>query len=88
MDGIDSSFDGVFFVGYHEGDGQGDGVINHTLSSLVLRSVRINGTLVDEAGINARVAAGFGVPVLLLTGDDRVCAHARGTRYRASRWRR
>jgi D-amino peptidase len=76
MEGLDESFGGVFFVGYHEGDGLGDGVVNHTLSSLVLRAVHINGTLVDEAGINARVAASYGVPVLLLTGDDRVCAHA------------
>ena len=76
MEGLDDTYDGVFFVGYHEADGEGDGVVNHTLSSLVLRSVRINGSLVDEAGINARVAASHGVPVLLLTGDDRVCATA------------
>jgi D-amino peptidase len=76
MEGLDETFDGVFFVGYHEADGEGDGVVNHTLSSLVLRAVHINGALVDEAGINARVAASYGVPVLLLTGDDRVCEHA------------
>jgi D-amino peptidase len=77
MDGLDDTFDGVFFVGYHEGDGLGDGLINHTLSSLVLRAVHVNDDLVDEAGINARMAAAYGVPVLLLTGDDRVCTRAK-----------
>jgi D-amino peptidase len=76
MEGIDASFDGVFFVGYHQGDSQGDGVINHTHLSVALRSVRIDGKLADEAAINARVAACFGVPVALLSGDDQVCASA------------
>jgi len=76
MEGIDASFAGVFFVGYHEGDGQGDGVINHTLMSTALRAVRVDGELADEAVLNARLAACYGVPALLLTGDDRVCAHA------------
>jgi D-amino peptidase len=76
MEGLDETFDGVFFVGYHEGDGEGDGVINHTLMSAALRRVRIDGEVVDEALINARVAGCFGVPVVLLTGDDRVCANA------------
>jgi D-amino peptidase len=38
--------------------------------------VRIDGELADEAAINAGVAACFGVPVALLTGDDQVCASA------------
>lgn len=73
MEGIDETFGCVFFVGYHEGDGEGDGVINHTLMSSTIRRVRLNGELVDEALINAAVAADFGVPVALVTGDDRVC---------------
>jgi D-amino peptidase len=76
MEGLDDTFDGVFFVGYHQGDGEGDGVINHTLMSAAIRRVVIDGEVVDEALINARVAGCFGVPVALLTGDDRVCANA------------
>jgi D-amino peptidase len=73
MEALDESYDGVFFVGYHEGDGDGDGVVNHTLMSATIRRVRINGVTVDEAMINARVAGSFGVPVAMVTGDDRVC---------------
>jgi D-amino peptidase len=76
MEGLDASYGGVFFVGYHEGDGVGDGVVNHTLMSAAIRQVRVNGVVVDEAAINARVAGSHGVPVALLTGDDRVCAAA------------
>ena len=76
MEGLDESFDAVFFVGYHEGDGMGDGIVNHTLMSATLRRVRIDGVEVDEAGLNGRVAAALGVPVALLTGDDVVCAQA------------
>jgi D-amino peptidase len=76
MEGLDDSFQGVFFVGYHQGDGEGDGVINHTLMSATIRSVRVNGLVVDEAMINANVAGDFQVPVALVTGDDCVCATA------------
>src|SRR5262245_16833044 len=63
MEGLDKSFDGVFFIGYHEGDGEGDGVVNHTLMSATIRCVRVNDLVVDEAMINARVAGSHGVPV-------------------------
>lgn len=73
MEGIDDTFDCVFFVGYHEGDGEGDGIINHTLMSATIRRVLLNDDVVDEALINTAVAADFGVPVALVTGDQRVC---------------
>lgn len=79
MEGIDASFGGVLFVGHHQGDGEGDGVINHTYMSAALRRVRVNGTLVDEVAINARVAGAVAVPVGLVTGDDTVCARAQET---------
>jgi len=75
MEGLDESFGAVFFVGYHQGDGEGDGVINHTLMSATIRRVGVNDVVVDEALINAAVAGELGVPVALLTGDDRVCAN-------------
>jgi D-amino peptidase len=76
LEGLDESFAGVFFVGYHEGDGDGDGVVNHTLMSATIRRVRLNDVAVSEATLNAHVAASFGVPVALVTGDDRICASA------------
>ena len=36
----------------------------------------LNGTVVGESGINALVALGYGVPVVLVTGDDVTAAEA------------
>lgn len=73
MEGLDASCAGVFLVGYHGGDGEGDSVINHTLVGATIRRLQVNGRTVDEAALNAGVAAELGVPIALLTGDDRVC---------------
>lgn len=73
---IDQGFDALFYVGYHQREGGGDGVMNHTLMGTLIYEVRINGEPVDEAAINAGVAGVYGVPVALVTGDNEVCADA------------
>lgn len=77
MEGIDDSFDGVFFVGYHAGDGFGNGTLNHTVLSATVFEIKCNGKIVDEAALNAGLAGHFNVPVLLLVGDNVVCDFAR-----------
>lgn len=76
LEGLDESFDGIFFTGYHQGEGRGDGVANHTFMGGTIRRVTLNGVVVDEMLMNAYVAGCFGVPVVLVAGDDRVCADA------------
>jgi D-amino peptidase len=76
MEGIDSGVDAAFFVGYHQREGGGDGILNHTLIGRVVYEVRVNGEPADEALINAGLAGAFGVPVALVTGDSAVCADA------------
>lgn len=70
MEGIDDSFDGVIFIGYHSGTTNPEGVRAHTMSSSNLTDIRINGLSMNEAGINAAIAGHFGVPVIMVTGDD------------------
>lgn len=70
MQGLDDSFDAVFFVGYHSSAGAG-AVLSHTYNPRAVWEVRLNGEVTGEAGINALVAQNCGVPVVLLTGDDR-----------------
>ncbi|MFO0980389.1 MAG: M55 family metallopeptidase [Planctomycetota bacterium] len=70
MEGIDATFDAVMFIGYHAATNSSSGVRAHTISSARLTDVRLNGTSVPEAGINAAIAGSFGVPVVLITGDD------------------
>ncbi len=67
VEGLDSSFDAVFFVGYHASAGIPDGVLNHAYHPYELR---YNGTVYSEAGINASVAGYYDVPIALVTGDD------------------
>lgn len=69
MQGIDSSFDAVFLVGYHAPVGTWLGMMDHTYSSFSFYNVRINGIRVGEAEINALVAAKYGVPVTFISGD-------------------
>lgn len=76
MQGIDSSFRAAFFIGYHAGTTNPAGVRAHTMSSANLADVRLNGTSVPEAGVNAAVAGSVGVPVVLITGDDAIIQEA------------
>jgi D-amino peptidase len=76
--GIDASFDGLFFVGYHARANDGRGVLSHTFTGPVtLWDVRLNGEPASEARFNAAVAGHHGVPVGLITGDDVICAETR-----------
>jgi D-amino peptidase len=70
MEGIDSTFDAAIFIGYHASTTNSMGVRAHTISSANLAAVSLNGVYVPEAGINAAIAGRFGVPVVLVTGDD------------------
>ena len=77
MQGIDSTFAAVLFVGYHTGTTNSEGVRAHTMSSATLADMRLNGVSVPEAGLNAAIAGHFGVPVALITGDEAVVKEAR-----------
>ncbi len=76
MAGIDDSFDAVFFIAYHAREGTEAGVLNHTIMGSVVTQIMRNGELVGETGINAGIAGAFGVPAVLVTGDDKVGAEA------------
>ena len=77
MAGIDSSFDAVMFIGYHSSTDNPQGVRAHTFSSARLTSVKLNGTPVTEGAFNAAIAGHFGVPVVMISGDDVVIEEVR-----------
>jgi D-amino peptidase len=76
MEGIDSTFDAAIFLGYHSGTTYMEGVRAHTMSSARLTDVRLNGTSMPEAGVSAAIAGHFGVPVIMISGDDAAVAEA------------
>jgi D-amino peptidase len=77
MEGIDSSFAAAIFIGYHTSTSSLTGVRAHTMSSALLTRIAINGTSMSEAGVNAAIAAQFGVPVVMITGDDQIVAETK-----------
>ena len=76
MHGIDETFDAAIFIGYHSSTTNPRGVRAHTMSSANYAAVRINGIAMPEAGINAALAGHFGVPVVMISGDDAIVEEA------------
>ena len=70
MQGIDETFDGAIFIGYHSGTTNLNGVRAHTFSSARLTDVRLNNASMSEGGFNAAIAGHFNVPVIMVSGDD------------------
>jgi D-amino peptidase len=77
MQGIDETFDAAIFLGYHSGANYPEGVRAHTMSSARLAGIKLNGITIPEAGMNAALAGHFGVPVVMISGDDAAVAEAR-----------
>lgn len=77
MEGLDASFDAIFFLGYHGSIGASQSVLSHTYNPRAIWEVRINGEIVGETALNALVATHYGVPIALITGDQVTAAEAK-----------
>lgn len=75
MEALDASFEAVMFVSYHGSMGS-NGVLSHTYNPRAVSEVKLNGVVTGESGINGLVALGYGVPVVLITGDQVTIAEA------------
>lgn len=69
VQGLDASYDAVFLISYH-GSMSSSAVLSHTYNPRAIADVTLNGVVVGESGINALVAQAYGVPVVLITGDQ------------------
>jgi D-amino peptidase len=69
--------DGIAFVGYHTGAGT-EGVLAHTYLANSITGVWVDGARASEGLLNALVVEEYGVPVILVTGDDRTIEDAQG----------
>ncbi len=70
MEGIDSTFHAAMFIGYHSATTNPQGVRAHTISSATFAAVKLNDVPMAESGINATIAGSFGVPVVMISGDE------------------
>jgi D-amino peptidase len=74
---LDKSFAGMVFVGFHAMMGTTDGVLNHTQSSKSENRYWYNGVESGELAQNAAIAGYFGVPPIMVTGDEATCREAK-----------
>ena len=76
MKSFDGSFDAVILIGFHAKAGTTEAILSHTWIP-GFRDVRVNGESVPEPSLNTYLAGAFGVPVVMLSGDDYVIVQSR-----------
>jgi D-amino peptidase len=76
MEGIDSTFAAVVYIGYHAKAGTPNAILEHTSTGNVV-DFAINGISLPEGGYNALVAGLYGVPVIFVAGDRAVVEQIR-----------
>ncbi len=73
---LDSSYDATFFVGAHAMAGTMNGFLDHTQSSVSWHNYYVNGRLMGELGQWALCAGHFGVPLVMVCGDEAAVVEA------------
>jgi D-amino peptidase len=78
IEGADTEpFDAAIFVGYHAMAKTFNAIHPHTIAGAAVYELRINGKPHGETGVNAAVLGSFGIPTVMVTGDETTCAEAR-----------
>ena len=67
---------GLILLGYHAMAGTSGAILEHTYSSKTIMNLYLNGRVIGEIGMDAAIAGEYGVPVILVTGDDKACKEA------------
>jgi len=73
---MDDSYDATFFIGAHAMAGTMTGFLDHTQSSIHWFDYKINGRSVGELGQWALVAGNWGLPLVMVAGDEAACLEA------------
>ena len=77
MEGVqEGDFVGAMLIGYHAGASDLRGALRHTLHGGAITEVRLNGQIASETVISAATAAHYGVPTIMVAGDDAYIEHA------------
>lgn len=74
--GLDSTFSGVALIGFHAMEGTENGVLNHTQNPENHARYWYNGVESGEIAQDAAKCGFFGVPVIMVSGDDATCREA------------
>lgn len=74
--GLDSSYAGVLYIGYHAPAGSNGSPLAHTVDKDAIKEIRIDGKLASEFTMNNLFAQSVGVPSLFVSGDETICRMA------------
>ena len=77
VSGLQDGFDALAFVGYHSPGGGDGNPLAHTMNTVAVDEVRINGKRAGEFHIHAYAAGMLGIPVIFLSGDQALCEMAK-----------
>lgn len=72
MFGLDESFDGVVFTGYHSAAQMNGNPLSHTMTT-GCNYIKLNGELMSELMMNSLTASYVGVPIYCACGDRGLC---------------
>ncbi len=73
VQGMDESFGATVLIGFHTRHGL-SGVLDHTITARDIQEIRVHGRPIGEIGLYGLAAGQLGVPVVLVSGDDRLVA--------------
>jgi D-amino peptidase len=73
---MDSSYQGTIFIGAHAMAGTMNAFLDHTQSSTSWFDYKVNGRSMGELAQWAMVAGNFGIPMLMVSGDEAACTEA------------
>ncbi|MBN2287210.1 MAG: M55 family metallopeptidase [Tissierellales bacterium] len=75
VQGLDSSFDGAVFIGYHSAASMTGNPLSHTMDTKASK-IMLNDMICSEYLLHAYAAAAFSVPVIMISGDQMICEWA------------
>lgn len=78
VEGLDESFTGVMFIGYHSDALTNTSPLAHTLSPTSIRGIWINGEPASEFTIYNGAANSVGVPAIMVSGDSGLIETVKG----------
>ena len=70
VQGLDDSFDGVLYIGYHSGSTSHGNPLSHTLSNSRVGHIKVNGKVFSEFELFSIISAHHKVPTLFIAGDE------------------
>jgi D-amino peptidase len=76
MPGI-AGYDGLILLGYHAMAGTPEAILEHTMSSVAWQNFYLNGEKAGEFAIDSGIGGDNGVPVIMTSGDDKLCGEAK-----------